>query len=69
MTPTYILYHDAYIHSLSRHLHTFSTTTPTYILYHDAYTVSDIGSSEGTIQYCYHGTPEEPLQGSLGVEW
>ena len=33
------------------------------------YTLNNIGSSEGTLQYYYHATPGEPLQGSPGVEW
>ena len=32
-------------------------------------TLKNIGSLEGTIEYYYHSTPEEPLQGSAGVAW
>ena len=32
-----------------------------------AHTLKNIGSLEGTLQYYYHETPGEPLQGSPGV--
>ena len=33
------------------------------------YTLNNIGSTEGALQYYYHATPGEPLQGSSGVAW
>ena len=33
------------------------------------YTLNNIGTLEGTLQYYYHATPGEPLQGSPGVAW
>ena len=38
--------------------------TPTAV-----YTLSNIGSLEGTLEYYYHATPEEPLQGFPGAAW
>ena len=33
------------------------------------HTLNIIGSLEGTLQYYYHATPGEPLQGSPWVTW
>ena len=33
------------------------------------YNLNTIGFLEGTLQYYYHATPGEPLQGYPGVTW
>ena len=35
----------------------------------DSYTLNNIGSVKRTLQYYYHATPGDPLQGSPGVAW
>ena len=37
--------------------------------YNEVCTLTNTGSLEGTLQFYYHATPIEPLQGSPGVAW